>query len=69
MPKFAIIQKECKEQTKESLEILPLTVLLDIALTVTENPLEYINKHKLNSHDIFILNLSELAKDTKIYNF
>lgn len=69
MTKFAVIQKECKEQTKESLEILPFTVLLDIALTVTENPLEYVTKHKLNSNDIFILNLSELSEDIKVYNF
>ena len=54
---YIIIQKEAKEQTLESVQVLPLSVQLDLALTVTKQPKVFMKEHGLTNEDVFLIKM------------
>ena len=54
---YIVIQKEAKEQTLESVQALPLSVQLDIALTVTKQPKVFMKEHGLTNRDVFLIKM------------
>ena len=54
---YIIIQKESKEQTLESVQALPLSVQLDIALIVTKQPKVFMKEHGLTNRDVFLIKM------------
>lgn len=54
---YIIIQKEAKEQTLESVQVLPLSVQLDLALTVTKQPKVFMKEHELTNKDVFLIKM------------
>lgn len=54
---YIIIQKEAKEQTLESVQVLPLSVQLDLALTVTKQPKVFMKEHRLTNKDVFLIKM------------
>ena len=54
---YIVIQKEAKEQTLESVQVLPLSVQLDLALTVTKQPKVFMKEHGLTNKDVFLIKM------------
>lgn len=54
---YIVIQREAEEQTLESVQVLPLSVQLDIALTVTKQPKVFMKEHGLTNKDVFLIKM------------
>ena len=54
---YIVIQREVEEQTLESVQVLPLSVQLDMALTVTKQPKVFMKEHGLTNKDVFLIKM------------
>lgn len=54
---YIVIQREAKEQTLESVQALPLSIQLEMALIVTKQPKVFMEEHGLTHKDVFLIKM------------